>query len=327
MISIIIPVYNSASTIGTILSALFRQKEIEKHEYEVLVVDDCSADNTAEIVKCYPVRLISLDRNSGPAVARNRGAEKARGELIAFIDSDVALKEDALIKIKKKFTERSDISALVGIYAQEPANNGPFRSYLALRKYSNWLDPKREFISFLSGSLAVIKKDIFFEFGGFDIQYAGADVEDFELGYRISDKYKILLAGDIQGFHYFPGFAKTVNNFFKRTFQWMELFTRRKKFSTEAATTRKRAIANLAGFCSLVIFFFSVWYPSLLLPAFFCFFVFLAGHAKFYYFMLQKKGIIFLFYALVLDYIFSLVVGVAALLAIINQCRLRVMPK
>jgi len=327
VISVIIPTYNSASTIDRVLNALFQQRGIEKDEYEVLIVDDCSTDNTLEIVKNFSIRLINLDKNLGPAVARNRGVKEVKGELVAFIDSDVILKDGALLIVKKKFAERPDISALVGIYAEKPANSGPFRSYLALRKYSNWFDPRREFISFLAGSLTVIKKDIFLEFGGFDNRYRGADVEDFELGYRITDRYKILLADDIQGYHYFPSFAKTVKNFFKRTFQWIELFARRKKFSMAAATTKKRAIANLAGFISLIMLIFSIRYSFLFVFAFFGFMVFLLGNLKFYSFVVQKKGIIFLLYALVLDYIFALVVGVAALLSVINQCRLRVMPK
>ncbi|MCG2714307.1 MAG: glycosyltransferase [Candidatus Omnitrophica bacterium] len=327
MISVIIPTYNSASTIDRVLNALFQQKGIEKDEYEVLIVDDCSTDNTLEIVKNFSVSLISLDKNLGPAVARNRGVKEAKGELVAFIDSDVVLKEDALLIIKKKFAGKSYISVLVGIYAEKSANSGPFRSYLALRKYSNWFDPRSEFISFLSSSLTVIKKDIFLEFGGFDNRYRGADVEDFELGYRITDKYKISLADDVQGYHYFPSFIKTVKNFFKRTFQWSELFAKRKKFNTVAATTKKRAIGNLAGFISLIIFIFSIRYSFLCAFAFFAFMVFLLNNLKFYSFVVQKKGVVFLLYALVLDYIFALVVGVAALLSVINQCRLCVMPK
>lgn len=327
MISIVIPTYNAAAAINKVLDAVYRQSEMTKDEYEVLVVDDCSSDNTVELVKKFPVRLINLEKRSGPADARNRGLREANSELIVFLDSDVVLKEDALIKIKKRFAEKPGISGLVGIYAKKAANEGPFRSYLALRKYSNWFDPKREFISFLVVSIGAIKKNIFLEFGGFDTRYRGADVEDFELGYRITEKYKILLADDIQGYHYFPSFSKTAKNFFKRSFQWIELFTARRQFSSEAATTKKRAFSNLAGFVSFIMLLCSVWHKQFVILFLFGFLVFLAGNIKFYNFILKEKGVIFLLYALMLDYIFSVVVGIAALLSILNQCRLAVIRK
>lgn len=324
MITVIIPTYNASATIVRVLDAFYRQKGIKKDEFEVLVVDDCSTDNTVSLVKKYPLRFEVLNKNSGSAMARNRGVKEAKGDLIVFVDSDVILKDDVLAKIRKKFADYPSIGGLTGIYAKCAANPSPFRSYLALRKYSNWLDVKHEFVRFWPVYLGAIKKDIFLEFGGFNTKYRGADVEDFELGYRISDKYKILRAYDIQGYHHFPNFGKTVRNFFKRSFQWMELFTKRKKFSSEGATTRKGGVATLAGFASLVMFISCFWYPALFVLASLAFVAFILGNINFYNFVLKERGILFLIYSLILNYIFSAVIGTAAVLSILNQCRLRV---
>lgn len=87
-ISVIIPTYNRAATIRrSIMSVLGQTIE----ELELIVVDDCSTDDTAQIVRSIPdkrLKYVCLEKNSGACVARNRGIELAEGDLIAFQDSD-----------------------------------------------------------------------------------------------------------------------------------------------------------------------------------------------------------------------------------------------
>jgi glycosyltransferase involved in cell wall biosynthesis len=85
-ISIVIPTYNGGKRIATCLTALLR--EIRDRDAEILVVDDGSTDDTAEVVGRFSkVRLIG-QKNAGPAAARNHGAQEARGELLLFTDDD-----------------------------------------------------------------------------------------------------------------------------------------------------------------------------------------------------------------------------------------------
>ena len=88
-ISVIIPVYNAEKTIRRCLESIMSS---EYEEYEVVVVDDGSTDNSASILFEYAnrdrrVKIINQP-NSGPAIARNKGLELAEGEIIAFVDSD-----------------------------------------------------------------------------------------------------------------------------------------------------------------------------------------------------------------------------------------------
>lgn len=88
LISIVIPAFNRAKTIGYCLDSIIRQTYTH---FEVVVVDDCSTDETVSLVRAYPdnrVRCIVLDKNSGAQAARNRGINEAKGEWIAFQDSD-----------------------------------------------------------------------------------------------------------------------------------------------------------------------------------------------------------------------------------------------
>lgn len=90
LVSIITPSYNSAHFITKTIESVIEQTY---QEWEIIIVDDCSTDNSIDIVKEYQtkdsrVKLIQLARNSGPAVARNKAIEEARGRYIAFLDSD-----------------------------------------------------------------------------------------------------------------------------------------------------------------------------------------------------------------------------------------------
>jgi len=90
LVSIITPSYNSlrfiSQTIESVLSQTYKN-------WEMIIVDDVSPDNSNEIIEEYikkdsRIKLIKLEKNSGPAVARNRAIEEAKGRYIAFLDAD-----------------------------------------------------------------------------------------------------------------------------------------------------------------------------------------------------------------------------------------------
>ena len=84
--SVIIPTYNRAALLREALESVFAQSFMD---YEVIVVDDGSADNTAALIACYGDRIrYCRQENSGPGAARNLGIQNATGEYVAFLDSD-----------------------------------------------------------------------------------------------------------------------------------------------------------------------------------------------------------------------------------------------
>lgn len=90
MISVIIPTYNSAEYIAETLESVCAQTY---RNIEILVIDDCSSDDTSEIVEKFAfkdprIRFINLKENKGAANARNIGTKSAGGDWIAFLDSD-----------------------------------------------------------------------------------------------------------------------------------------------------------------------------------------------------------------------------------------------
>lgn len=86
LVSIIIPTFNRAKTIGPVVESALAQTY---REIEVIVVDDGSSDDTAEVLRPYLDRIQFIyQENAGPSAARNRGASMAKGEVLAFLDSD-----------------------------------------------------------------------------------------------------------------------------------------------------------------------------------------------------------------------------------------------
>lgn len=88
-VTVIIPTYNRQALIFQALASVVQQS---RHPLEVLVVDDCSTDGTVDAVRSasfpFPVEVISMETNGGPAAARNAGILRAQGRYIAFLDSD-----------------------------------------------------------------------------------------------------------------------------------------------------------------------------------------------------------------------------------------------
>lgn len=108
LISIITPVYNSEKYISDTINSVLAQTYTN---WEMLIADDCSSDNSAEIIKRYTdsrIKYFKLEANSGAAIARNKALEKAKGNYIAFLDSDDTWKPEKLEK-QLKFMIEKDI--------------------------------------------------------------------------------------------------------------------------------------------------------------------------------------------------------------------------
>ena len=101
-ISIIVPVYNAADFYERCFGSILRQ---EFRDFEVIMVDDCSTDGSAELLRRFwpeeapPLRILRNEQNMGPSLSRNRGIEAARGKYLGFIDHDDAVAPAYLRKL------------------------------------------------------------------------------------------------------------------------------------------------------------------------------------------------------------------------------------
>lgn len=109
-ISIIIPTYNRAHLINRAIESVLNQTY---GKFELLVVDDCSNDDTESVVSSFDdfrIRYIKCDKNGGAAAARNRGIKEAKYDWIAFLDSDDVWRTD---KLEKQVTAMDGVAGLV----------------------------------------------------------------------------------------------------------------------------------------------------------------------------------------------------------------------
>ncbi len=154
MISVVIPVHNSASVLRECLSNLFKNTY---SNFEVIVVDDCSRDNSVGIARCYPCTVIKLPEQRGPAFARDKGAARARGEVVAFLDSDCIVPTDWLAKINEKLT--SQVVGIGGKYTSPQKANEIFSLFMNYWDLKNVAYKKPIDLISLSGGNSAFWKD------------------------------------------------------------------------------------------------------------------------------------------------------------------------
>ena len=145
LISVIVPVYNGARSLDRSLRSVLSQT---LPDFELIVVDDCSTDESVDILRSYQalderVRVLATATNSGPGVARNVGLENARGRFIAFLDSDDFWMRDKLEKQIRSFDiDDVILSCTATVLVNSRGNilgiiSGPPRIYLRDMKFAN----------------------------------------------------------------------------------------------------------------------------------------------------------------------------------------------
>jgi glycosyltransferase involved in cell wall biosynthesis len=166
---------------------------------EIIVVDDGSTDESASVARDMGVRVLRLERNSGPSAARNYGARQARGDIIFFVDADVVVMRGAVSRVVKMFNEHPEIGAIFGSYDVEPRVKTVISQYRNLLHHFVHQKGNPNASTFWAGCGAV-RRAAFEKIGGFDDKWLA--IEDIELGYRLRQAhYRILLDKDLRGTH------------------------------------------------------------------------------------------------------------------------------
>lgn len=117
LVSIIMPTYNCAKFIGKTIESVLNQTY---SNWELIIVDDCSKDNTEEVVKAFNdsrIKYNKLENNSGAAIARTKAMKIASGTYMAFLDSDDLWKKDKLEK-QLKFMKENNYNFTCTAYEQ-----------------------------------------------------------------------------------------------------------------------------------------------------------------------------------------------------------------
>lgn len=201
-LSVIVPAYQGGKVLPLSLGALMKS-DLPRSCWELLVVDDASTDDTAAVAARYADGVVRLPgKPHGPAYARNRGFEAARGAVAVFIDADVCVRPDTLRRFAWLFAEDPALGAVFGSYCDRPPAPGFISQYRNLMHHYVHHQNPGPAETFWAGCGAV-RSTVFVECGMYDEwHYVRPQIEDIELGHRIrAHGHSILLRPEIQGTH------------------------------------------------------------------------------------------------------------------------------
>jgi len=180
-LSVVMPVYNAEATLAECLTRLSRSSF---GDFEVVLVDDGSTDQSRAIAAGFPLRVVPTAGRIGPAAARNLGADAAEGELLFFLDADVMVRPDTLSRIVAAF-ERDAIEGVIGVQAAEMRHRDLVSQYKNL--WMRWTYCRRRGdVPLFYTTAAAIHRDAFLRAGGFDQGYATPNVEDTAFGQKLA---------------------------------------------------------------------------------------------------------------------------------------------
>jgi len=181
-ISVVIPAYNSAATIGECLAGMGRQT-FAASDFETIVADDGSTDGTPDVAERPGVRVLRLEHR-GPAATRNRGALAARGDLLLFTDADCVPDPDWVEAMARIF-EDPTVAAVKGVYRSGQDGLTSRFAQVEFEDRYELLD-RAGATDMVDTHCAGFRAELFRRCGGFDERFPVANNEDTDLSYRLA---------------------------------------------------------------------------------------------------------------------------------------------
>lgn len=315
MLSVIVPVHNGEQYLEKGLSAIFSS---DYPNYEVIVVNDGSTDNSLAVAKKFQCSVVDFKKSRGAASARNAGAETARGDILVFFDADIVIESDTLSKFAAAHNN-PEIKVCQSQIFPKSVNRGFSRDLIAaIWNYQIVLmAPHPTFLSTMSCS---IEKKVFDEIGRFNTQFKSAGGEEFEIGQVLRQHgYKIHLDQSIHVHHHFQSFWPRCRTLFKRSYAYSALiFGKNLKLNKGNGTTAQgvNSAISVAGIVTLgvspIFSFLLFLLAALILTQ-------LAIDAKMYAHIAKTRGKLFSIASVPIIYAWYLAMGFGATHAVTSH--------
>ena len=317
-ISIIIPVYNGGKVFARCLGHV---SALHPGPFEVIVVADGDTDGSRDLAREFEVDVLVNPTCKGPAHARNVGARHAQGDILFFVDADVALRPDALTHIIRVFEECGEntqskpiLAALIGSYDDEPAAQNFLSQYKNLLHHYVHQTSHEEASTFW-GACGAIRREVFLAMGGFDDeQYDRPSIEDIELGYRLKRAgYRIRLVKGLQVKHLkrWTAFSLIKTDFFQRALPWTALILRNEQLVNDLNLQTSSRISVALTFALIGTLPFARRLPIVraIMALLAC--GLLALNTPVYHFFWRKRGLLFTLQAIIWHWLYYFYSGLA----------------
>jgi glycosyltransferase involved in cell wall biosynthesis len=246
LVSVVVPNYNYAASLGLCLRSILDQTY---PRIEVLMVDDCSTDDSVAVARSLGVRVISTGVNGGCGNARNIGTAQTSGEIVCYVDSDVALAPDAVSQAVAMLAADSGIGCLCGIEAPEPLLHDTLVARYRGLQYHYWSISSEGDQSFLFPAICLIRREVFDDVGPFNP--ALKQTEEVDYGYRLSRRHRLVLTSRVNGWHdHDHALSGLLRKLFHRARLRIPLYAHARRFA-RGFETASRAWGSLAAFAAL----------------------------------------------------------------------------
>jgi len=250
-VSIIIPNYQGATTIAKCLEAALASRY---QNFEVIVVDDGSVDNSVEVIKDFPCKLVQMERHGGAAQARNIGAAHSRGDILFFTDSDCLLQEDTLSIASQTFFLAEPNTVVGGSYTRIPFDSGFFSLFQSV--FIHYSETREEqHPDYLATHALVIDAASFRKSGGFSETFLPI-LEDVDFSHRLRQAgYRLVMNPAIQVQHIFNfSLYRSLRNAIRKSMYWTVYSLKNNDVFADSGTASIGLKTNVAAWFSCAFF-------------------------------------------------------------------------
>lgn len=324
-VSVVVPVGGAAPAWPRCAAALER---LDPPPDEIVVVFDGVGDGLSEGArhfldghrwdearKAVPTgtTLLELDRQGGPARARNRGVERASSDVLFFLDSDVEAPTNLVGRVREIFASDDALTAIIGSYDDAPGDPHFVAQYRNLLHHYVHQTSHEQASTFWSGCGAV-RREAFDEAGGFDEDaYADPSIEDIELGARLLNAgHQVRLVKDLQVKHLkrwtFWGMVHT--DLFKRAIPWTEQMLATGGLVNDLNVKTKDRISVVLAFLLPAALLSAIWWLPALWIGLAAGVGILGLNAGLFGFFLRRRGVLFALGAVPLYWVYLVICGV-----------------
>lgn len=240
-VSIIIPNYNGGATIDKCLEAAFASAY---GSFEVIVVDDCSSDDSVGTIKKFPCRLVRLGVRTGASGARNAGALNSRGDILFFTDADCLMSRDALSMANRTLAEKGPGTVVGGTYTCMPPDRTFFSIFQSV--FVNYSETKRPGNpDYVATHAMAIDARTFRDSGGFREDFLPI-IEDVEFSHRLRRSgFTLMINPEMLVSHIFNfSLDKSLRNAFKKTMYWIVYSAGNKDLLADSGTASSELKTN-----------------------------------------------------------------------------------